>query len=111
AAGGASRPTVAACRARYAASGPPPDTAATPAPRSATSQTRTVPSLDAEARSRPSGDHDTEWTQLECPSQRSRSVPVTASHTRTVPSLDAEARSRPSGDHDTDQTAAECPPH
>ncbi len=61
------------------------------------SQSRTVPSSEADAIVLPSGEKATARTQSLCPSSVCRCVPVVVSQSRTVPSCEADAIVLPVG--------------
>ena len=75
----------------------------------ATSQSRTVASLDAVATVFPSGLKATEVRFLVCPARTARVVFDATSHSRAVRSLPAVASNRPSGLKATDRTEPVCP--
>ncbi len=73
------------------------------------SQSRTVPSSEADAIVLPSGEKATAWTESLCPSSVCRCVPVVVSQSRTVPSREADAIVLPSGEKATALTQSLCP--
>ncbi len=72
------------------------------------SQSLTVVSCEADARSWPSGENTTELTILEWPSNVCRQVPV-RSQSLMVLSSEADASSWPSGENTTELTEPEWP--
>ena len=72
-------------------------------------QRRTQPVLSFDARTRPSGDHETPTTEPVCPSSSRVASPVLASQMRTTMSSLPDAIRRASGDQETLHTASVCP--
>jgi hypothetical protein len=75
----------------------------------AASQSRTVPSPDADASRVPSAENATDLTEPVCPSSVCSGAPVAASQSRTVRSSDADASRVPSAENATDETHSVCP--
>ena len=71
-----------------------------------TSQNRTDPSFDAEARIVPSGEKDRSFTISLCPINSRTKEPSLEPHIRTEASSDPEAIRLPSGEYSTTITGA-----
>jgi hypothetical protein len=68
-----------------------------------------VRSSEPEARSVPSGEKDTLFTEPVWPSSVNNIVPSLTCHNRTVPSVELEAKSEPSGEKATSVTLSIWP--